>query len=79
MRSISVCVSVVVVVTVSIILWTNVLHLVHASALWAALDGSVAGGCEPDNDVGVYWISGAADVLLVAEGLDDDWVFERAL
>ena len=67
-----------VVVVVTVILWAHVLHLVHTSALGATLDGSVAGGCEPDDDVGVCWVAGAADVLLVAEGLDDDWVFESA-
>ena len=68
----------VIVVAVAIILWANVLHLVHASALWAALNGSIAGCCEPDDNVGVYWISGAAEILLVTEGLDGDGVFERA-
>lgn len=34
---------IVVVVVVSVVLGTNVLHLVHGAALWAALDGALAG------------------------------------
>jgi hypothetical protein len=33
---------------------------------------------EPDNVVGISWETGAALVLLVSEGLDDDGVIQRA-
>ena len=32
--------------------------------------------CEPDGDVRISRIAGAACVLFVAEGFDDDWVVE---
>jgi len=70
---------VVLAVTVSIVVcirWSNIFHLVHASALRAALNRSVARGRQPDNDVGVRWVTCAAEVLLVTEGLDHDWVVE---
>lgn len=38
-----VAIIVVVVVVVSVVLGTNVLHLVDRAALWAALDGALAG------------------------------------
>lgn len=56
----------------------NVLEFVDGAAFWAALNGSVAGGSEPDDNVGVRWAAGAADVLLVAEGLDYDRVLHCA-
>jgi hypothetical protein len=51
---------VVVVVAVAVVLGADVLHLVDAAALGAALDRSVAGGGEPDDDVGVGGRAGAA-------------------
>ena len=69
---------VVVVVVVVAVLGTDVLHLVDGTALGATLDGAVAGGGEPDDNVRVGRVAGAAKVLLVAEGLDGDGVVERA-
>jgi hypothetical protein len=68
--------TVTVVVSMSIILWSNVLHLVHTTALRAALDRAFAGGSEPNDNVRVDGVSGAANVLLVTEGLDSDGVLE---
>jgi hypothetical protein len=68
----------VVAVAVAVVLGTNVLHLVDGAALGAALDGAVARGGEPDDNVRVGRVAGAALVLLVAEGLDDDGVVHRA-
>lgn len=67
---------VVVVVTVAVILRTDVIHLVDTTALGAALDGAVARAGEPDDIVGVGRVAGAAEVLLVAKGLDDNGVVE---
>ena len=58
--------------------WSDVLELVDRAALWAALDGPVAGGGEPDGDVRVCWAAGAADVLFVTEALNYDGVVEGA-
>lgn len=60
------------------VLGADVLHLVDGTALGAALDGAVAGGGEPDDNVRVGRVAGAAKVLLVTEGLDGDRVVERA-
>ena len=68
----------VVVVAVGVFLGTDVVHLVDGTALGATLDGAVAGGGEPDDNVRVGRVAGAAKVLLVAEGLDGDGVVERA-
>lgn len=78
MGSVRAVVDVVVVVVVVAVLGTDVLHLVDGTALGATLDGAVAGGGEPDDNVGVGGVAGAAKVLLVAEGLDGDGVVERA-
>lgn len=56
----------------------DVLHLVDGAAFGAALDGAVAGGGEPDDDVRVGRVAGAAEVLLVTERLDDDGILESA-
>lgn len=56
----------------------DVLELVDAAALGTALDGAVARGGQPDDDVAVGGAAGAAAVLLVAERLDDDRVLQRA-
>lgn len=71
-------VTVAVVVAVTVILGTNVLHLVDGAALGAALDRTVAGGGEPDDNVRVGGVTGAAKVLLVTEGLDGDGVLKRS-
>lgn len=78
MSSIRAVVNVVVVVVVVAVLGADVLHLVDGTALGATLDGAVAGGGEPDDNVRVGRVAGAAKVLLVAEGLDSDGVVERA-
>ena len=67
-----------VIVSVAIVLWANILELVDTTTFWAALDWALTGCHEPDNNVGVCWATGAAHVLLVAEGLDLDWVLERS-
>jgi hypothetical protein len=56
----------------------NVVHLVDGAALRAALDGAVAGGSEPDDNVGIGGVTGAAKVLLVTERLDGDGVVKRS-
>lgn len=77
-HAISICVVAVVVVTVTVILRSNVLELVYAAALWASLNWAVAGSRQPDDIVGVNRETGAAEVLLVAEGLDSDGVVESS-
>lgn len=76
--SVRAVVNVVVVVVVVAVLGTDILHLVDGTALGATLDGAVAGGGEPDDNVRVGRVAGAAKVLLVTEGLDGDGVVERA-
>lgn len=56
----------------------NVLHLVDGTAFGAALDGAVAGGGEPDDNVRVGGVTGATKVLLVTERLDGNGVVDRA-
>ena len=65
-----------VLVVVTRVLRPDVFELVHAAALRAALDRTVAGCRQPDDDVRVGGGAGAAKVLLVAVGFDDDWVGE---
>lgn len=77
-RSVRAVVNVVVVVVVVAVLGADVLHLVDGTALGATLDGAVAGGGEPDDNVRVGRVAGAANVLLIAEGLDGDGVVERS-
>lgn len=68
MRSIRAVVNVVLAVVVVVaVLRANVLHLVDGTALGATLDGTVTGGGEPDDNVRVGRVAGAAKVLLVAE------------
>jgi len=67
-----------VLVVVATVLWSDVLELVSGAAFGAALDGAVARCGQPDDVVRVDWVAGAAEVLLVAVGLDYDWVVERA-
>lgn len=57
----------VIVVSVTIVLRSNVLQLVHAAAFWAALNWAVARCGQPDDIVGVNGETGAAEVLLVTE------------
>lgn len=71
-------VAVAVVMAVWVFLWADVLHLVDATALWAALKRAVAGHSQPDDTVRVGGAASAASELLVAERLDGDWVFKRA-
>lgn len=75
---VDVVLAVAVAVGVVALLGTDVFHLVDGAALGAALDGAVAGAGQPDDDVGVGWVAGAAEVLLVTEGLDGDGVVDRA-
>jgi hypothetical protein len=71
-------VTVAVVVAMAIVLGSNVVHLVNGAALGATFDGAVAGSGEPDDNVRVGRVAGAAKVLLVTEGLDNDGVVKRA-
>ena len=57
-------------VAVAIVLGSNVVHLVDGAALGATLDRAVAGSGEPDDNVRIGRVAGAAEVLLVTEGLD---------
>lgn len=68
--------NVVVVVAVAIVLGTDVFHLVDTATLGAALNGAVTRGGQPDDVVGVDGVAGAAEVLLVAKGLDDNGVVD---
>lgn len=68
----------IVTVAVAVVRGSDILHLVDGAALGAALDGAVARGGEPEDDVRVRRAAGAADVLLVAEGFDADGVVEGA-
>lgn len=70
--------AVTVTVAMAVVRRSDVLQLVRASALGAPLDRPVAGGDEPVHYVRVGGEARAADVLLVAEGLDDDRVGEGA-
>lgn len=67
-----------VVVSMVIVLGPDVVHLVRGSALHAASLWLLARERDPDHVVGVDREAGAADVLLVAGGVDDDGVFWRA-
>lgn len=66
------------VVRVRVVGRADVLHAVDAAALGAAFDGAVAGHIEPDCDVAVGRVAGAAGELLVAGRVDDDGVVEGA-
>jgi hypothetical protein len=63
----------VVVVTLGLGL-SDIVHLVDTTALGAALDRAVLGDGEPDDDVAVDGVTGAAKVALLAEGGDDDGI-----
>lgn len=62
----------------AVVLGTDVFHLVSATTLWTALDRPVAGAGEPDDVVRVGGAARAADILLVAEAADYNWVFQCA-
>jgi hypothetical protein len=64
---VDVVLAVAVAVVVVALLGSDVVHLVDGTALGATLDGAVAGGGEPDDDVRVGRVTGAAKVLLVTE------------
>lgn len=70
--------TVAVVVSVAIILWADIFHLIVASALGAALSRAFAGSHQPDDNMRVCWATGAANVLLITERLDNNRVLERA-
>ena len=74
----NVVLAVAVAVAVVALLGSNVVHLVDGTALRATLDRAVAGSGEPDNNVRVGRVAGAAKVLLVTERLDGDGVVERS-
>jgi hypothetical protein len=65
----------VVVVTVRVICRANVVHLVGGSALHATRLGLLASKGDPEDTVRVDRETGAADVLLVASGVDNNGVF----
>jgi hypothetical protein len=64
----------VVVVSVRVIGWANIVHLVGGSTLHAARLGLLASEGDPENAVGVDGKAGAADVLLVTGRVDDNGV-----
>lgn len=68
----------VVAVSVVALLGTDVVHLVDGAALGAALDRAVARHGQPGDDVRVGRAAGAASVLLVTEGADDNGVVHGA-
>lgn len=68
----------VVVVSVAIIQRSNILQLVHAATLWAALNWTVARCGQPDDIVGVDWVTRTANILLVAIGLDSNGILESS-
>lgn len=70
--------TVAVVVSVAIILWADIFHLIVASALGAALSRAFAGSHQPDDNMRVCRATGAANVLLITERLDNNRVLERA-
>lgn len=57
----------------------HIFHLINTAALRAPLNRAIPARREPDDHVAVGRAAGAAQVLLVAEGLDDDGVVEGAL
>jgi hypothetical protein len=67
----------VVVAVVMALLRTDVVHLVGGATLRTALDWTVLGHGEPDDNVAISRVASAAQVALLAEGLDGDGVFER--
>jgi hypothetical protein len=68
----------VVAVSVGIIRRADIVHLVRGSALHATSLGLLARKRDPEDVVRVDRVAGAADVLLVAGGVDDDGVVWRA-
>ena len=69
---------VVIVVAVSVVCRTNVLHLVDGSTLHAARLGLLAGKSDPEHVVRVGGKTSATNVLLVTSGVDGDGVLHRA-
>lgn len=69
---------IVVVMAVAIVLRSNVLQLVDAATLWAALNWAVARCCQPNNVVRVNRVTSAAEVLLVAKRLDKNRVLKSS-
>lgn len=69
---------VMVLVSMGVLLGANIIHLVDASALGAALNGAALADGEPDGGVGVGGVASASEVALFTEGLDGDGVVEGA-
>lgn len=61
-----------------VVIRSDILHGVNRAALWTALHRSLAGGCKPYGHMAVCGRAGAADILLIAEALNDDRVVESA-
>ena len=70
--------TVAVVVSMRVVGGANVVHLVRRAAFHAARYGLLAAQGDPENVVRVGGAACAADVLLLAGGVDDDWVLEGA-
>jgi hypothetical protein len=77
-RAICICMAVMIVMTVAIILRSNIFQLVDAATLWTTLNRAVARCCQPDDIVRVDWETSAAEVLLVTKRLDGDRVVESS-
>ncbi len=69
---------VVVVVSVRVVRWANILHFVDGAADGAALDGPRAVHAQPEGVVGVDGVAGTACELLETEGVYGDGVVEGA-
>jgi hypothetical protein len=71
-------VTVAVVVSMRVVGGANVVHLVRRAAFHAARYGLFAAQGDPENVVRIGGATRAADVLLLASGVDNDGVLEGA-
>ena len=61
-----------------IVRWPYILHLIYTATNRTALHRALAVHAQPEGEVGVYWVAGAAGELLEAEGVYWDGVVECA-
>lgn len=71
-------VGVVIIMTVTIVRRTNILHLVHTAALRTPLDGTITADSQPYDIVAVDREARATEVLFRTERLDPDRLLECA-